>query len=116
MSEPYEGLIKRYREWLPLEDNTTVVSLNEGATPLLACTISRRASAEISNSTLIRRHNPTGSFKDRGMTVAVSQAVTKGRKRSSAPRLATPLHRLPAYAARLDSSLCGDSGRQDRAG
>ena len=101
MSEPYEGLIKRYREWLPLEDNTTVVSLNEGATPLLRLrNIEASLGGDIELYAKFEGTNPTGSFKDRGMTVAVSQAVTEGAKAIICASTGNTSASAAAYAAR----------------
>ena len=71
------ALIERYRERLPVTDTTPVVSLGEGATPLLhAPRISRRLG--IALHLKWEGANPTGSFKDRGMTVAISKALESG--------------------------------------
>ena len=70
-------LIERYREYLPLEQGDPVVSLNEGSTPLVpAPGLSERIGAEVYLK--LEGVNPTGSFKDRGMTVAVSRAKGSG--------------------------------------
>ena len=86
----WEGVIRRYREFLPVGDATPVVTLHEGSTPLLpAPRLSERVGAEVYLK--IEGANPTGSFKDRGMTMAISKAARGGRSRpSSAPRPATP--------------------------
>jgi threonine synthase len=68
------SLIERYRERLPVGAHTPVVSLGEGSTPLLhAPRISRRLGVELYLK--LEGANPTGSFKDRGMTVAISKAL-----------------------------------------
>jgi threonine synthase len=70
-------LIERYREHLPLEDGDPIVSLNEGSTPLIeAPRLSERL--EVRAYLKFEGANPTGSFKDRGMTVAVSRAKGRG--------------------------------------
>src|SRR5262245_12979099 len=67
-------LIERYRERLPVSASTPVVSLGEGSTPLLhAPRLSRRLGVEVHLK--LEGANPTGSFKDRGMTVAISRAL-----------------------------------------
>ena len=73
-------LIERYRERLPLEDGDPVVSLNEGSTPLIE---SPRLSERIEARAYLKFEgaNPTGSFKDRGMTVAVRGPRGGGRRR-----------------------------------
>src|SRR3979409_2533718 len=71
------GLIERYRERLPFETGDPVVSLGEGSTPLiLAPNLSERVGAEVWCK--LEGLNPTGSFKDRGMTCAVSAAGRGG--------------------------------------
>jgi threonine synthase len=71
------GIIERYRERLPFGADDPIVSLNEGSTPLiLAERLSERAGVEVWLK--IEGANPTGSFKDRGMTCAVSAAVREG--------------------------------------
>ena len=71
------GLIERYRDRLPFADGDPVVSLGEGSTPhVLAERLSERTGAEVWLK--IEGANPTGSFKDRGMTCAVSAAVREG--------------------------------------
>ncbi len=73
------GLIERYRDKLPLEDGDPVVTLNEGSTPLIhAEKLSERVGATVYLK--FEGANPTGSFKDRGMTVAVSRAKGAGRR------------------------------------
>ena len=71
------GLIERYRERLPFAPEDPVVSLGEGGTPLVhAPGLSERVGAEVWCK--LEGLNPTGSFKDRGMTCAVSAAVREG--------------------------------------
>jgi threonine synthase len=73
------GIIERYRERLPFAPGDPVVSLNEGGTPLiLAERLSDKAGVEVWLK--VEGANPTGSFKDRGMTCAVSAAVREGAK------------------------------------
>ena len=70
-------LIERYHDALPLEADDPVVTLNEGSTPLIrAERLSERVGAEVWLK--FEGANPTGSFKDRGMTVAVSRAKGAG--------------------------------------
>jgi threonine synthase len=71
------GLIERYRDRLPVTDATPVVALGEGSTPLLPAP----RISELTGCTVLLKYeglNPTGSFKDRGMTVAVSKALEEG--------------------------------------
>src|SRR5437764_13980282 len=73
------GVIARYRKFLPVSESTPIVSLGEGGTPLI---FSPRLSAVVGRGCEVYLKyeglNPTGSFKDRGMTVAVSKAVERG--------------------------------------
>jgi threonine synthase len=71
------GIIERYRDRLPFDGDDPVVTLNEGSTPLiLAERLSEKAGVEVWLK--VEGANPTGSFKDRGMTCAVSAAVREG--------------------------------------
>ena len=75
----WRGLIEEYRPWLPVDDNTPVVSLREGGTPLVyACTLSEMTGCQVWLK--YDGANPTGSFKDRGMTMAISKAAQEGAK------------------------------------
>jgi threonine synthase len=70
----WRGVVEEYREFLPVDQGTPVVTLQEGATPLLpAPRLSERVGAEVWLK--YEGANPTGSFKDRGMTVAISKAL-----------------------------------------
>jgi threonine synthase len=75
------GVIERYRDFLPVSEETPIISLGEGSTPLvhaprLSARIGGNCDVFIKNEGL----NPTGSFKDRGMTVAVSKAMEHGAR------------------------------------
>ncbi|WP_298447371.1 threonine synthase [Ferrimicrobium sp.] len=73
----WPGVIERYRSWLPIDRSTPVVTLGEGGTPLrFAPRLSERVGAKVYLK--LEGLNPTGSFKDRGMTMAVSKAVEEG--------------------------------------
>ena len=75
----YTGLIGRYRDRLPIHDDTRVISLGEGNTPLIRLNnIPRLLRREVDIYLKYEGLNPTGSFKDRGMTVAVTKAVEEG--------------------------------------
>ena len=75
------GVISRYRDFLPVSDDSSIISLNEGGTPLIdASQIVQQIGADFQ---LLIKHeglNPTASFKDRGMTLAVTKAVERGAK------------------------------------
>jgi threonine synthase len=93
------GLIERYRDRLPFGPGDAVVSLEEGSTPLVAApTLSERVGAEVFLK--IEGANPTGSFKDRGMTCAVSDAVRRGAEAVLCASTGNTAASLAAYAAR----------------
>lgn len=75
----YKGLINRYREYLDVSDKTPIVTLNEGNTPLLkADNLAKKIGLDANLYLKFDGCNPTGSFKDRGMTMAVSKAKESG--------------------------------------
>ena len=93
------GLIERYRDRLPFAPEDPVVTLGEGSTPLvLAERLSERAGAEVWLK--IEGANPTGSFKDRGMTCAVSAAVREGAEALVCASTGNTAASASAYAAR----------------
>jgi threonine synthase len=93
------GLIERYRDRLPFAPEDPIVSLNEGSTPLvLAPRLSERAGAEVWLK--LEGANPTGSFKDRGMTCAVSAAVREGSQAVICASTGNTAASTAAYAAR----------------
>lgn len=75
----YQGLINKYRKYLPVSDTTPVVTLNEGNTPLIkADNLAKKIGLECNLYLKFEGCNPTGSFKDRGMTMAVTKAKEEG--------------------------------------
>ena len=93
------GVIERYRERLPFADGDPVVTLEEGSTPLVrAPRLSEDAGVEVWLK--LEGANPTGSFKDRGMTMAVSKAVESGAKAVICASTGNTAASLAAYAAR----------------
>jgi len=101
MSLPYGGVIERYRELLPVTPATPVVTLLEGDTPLidaprLAGAIGVRLALRLKYEGL----NPTGSFKDRGMTMAISKAVEEGSPAVICASTGNTAASAAAYAAR----------------
>tara|TARA_B100000029_G_scaffold462116_1_gene494342 strand:+ start:1207 stop:2337 length:1131 start_codon:yes stop_codon:yes gene_type:complete len=75
----WPGLIKRYQAWLPVSEKTPVITLQEGGTPLIPInSISHRIGKNVSVYAKYDGLNPTGSFKDRGMTMAISKAKEQG--------------------------------------
>jgi threonine synthase len=92
-------LIERYRDALPLEEGDPIVSLSEGSTPLVpAPTLSERLGADVHLK--LEGANPTGSFKDRGMTVAVSRALGGGAEAVICASTGNTAASAAAYAAR----------------
>src|SRR6201990_2430106 len=93
------GLIARYQERLPFAPGDPVISLEEGSTPLvLAERVSERVGVEVWLK--LEGANPTGSFKDRGMTCAVSDAVRNGAQAVICASTGNTAASLAAYAAR----------------
>jgi threonine synthase len=99
MTGTWRGVIEEYRSLLPVTDDTPVVTLLEGGTPLLfAPRLSERVGARVYLK--IEGANPTGSFKDRGMTVAISKAVEEGAKAVVCASTGNTSASAAAYAAR----------------
>jgi threonine synthase len=95
----WRGLIDRYRDRLPVTESTPVITLYEGNTPLLpAPELSDRTGCDVYLK--IEGANPTGSFKDRGMTMAVSKAVESGAKAIICASTGNTSASAAAYAAR----------------
>src|SRR5436305_3520851 len=93
------GLIDRYRDRLPFAPRDPVVSLGEGSTPLIQSPLlSERAKTEVWLK--VEGTNPTGSFKDRGMTCAVSAAVREGARAIICASTGNTAASAAAYAAR----------------
>jgi threonine synthase len=95
----WRGVIEEYRDYLPVDKATPVVSLLEGGTPLIAAP---RLSARIGAQVWLKLEgaNPTGSFKDRGMTVAISKALEEGAKAVVCGSTGNTSASAAAYAAR----------------
>ena len=75
----WNGLIEAYKPWLPVTENTPIITLKEGATPLIEIkSISDRIGKGVKVYAKYDGLNPTGSFKDRGMTMAISKAKESG--------------------------------------
>lgn len=101
----YQGLIHRYRQYLPVTDKTPVITLHEGNTPLIY-------SPRISEKTGLKVYlkfeglNPTGSFKDRGMTMAISKAAEKGAKVVACASTGNTSASAAAYSCRAGMKCC----------
>jgi len=99
----WRGVIEEYRQHLPVNDATPVVTLQEGNTPLLAAPrLSGRTGARVWLK--VEGANPTGSFKDRGMTVAISKAAEDGAKAVVCGSTGNTSASAAAYAARAGLS------------
>ena len=97
----YTGLIERYRERLPVSAKAQVISLGEGNTPLIRLhDIPRQIGADVELYVKYEGLNPTGSFKDRGMTMAVTHAVEEGSRAIICASTGNTSASAAAYAAR----------------
>jgi threonine synthase len=97
----YTGLIDKYRDRLPLPADVPAVSLCEGQTPLIRlANIERDLGGDLAIYAKFEGLNPTGSFKDRGMTVAVTQAVAEGSRAIICASTGNTSASAAAYAAR----------------
>lgn len=97
----YTGLIDRYRDRLPVHDDTRLISLGEGNTPLIRLNnIPRQLGKDVDIYVKYEGLNPTGSFKDRGMTMAVTKAVEEGSQAIICASTGNTSAAAAAYAAR----------------
>lgn len=101
----YQGLIHRYRSYLPVSEKTPVISLSEGNTPLI---YSPRISEKTGLKVYLKYEglNPTGSFKDRGMTMAISKAAEKGARVVACASTGNTSASAAAYAVRAGMKCC----------
>ena len=101
MMSAWRGVIEQYRKYLPVTEKTPVVSLNEGNTPLIhAYNLEKHIGGGFELWLKYEGLNPTASFKDRGMTVAVSKAVEHGAKAVICASTGNTSASAAAYAAR----------------
>jgi len=101
LGKRYTGVIEHYRDRLPVTDRTCPISLGEGNTPLIQLVnIPRLIGKEIDIYVKFEGLNPTGSFKDRGMTMAVSKAVEAGSRAIICASTGNTSAAAAAYAAR----------------
>src|SRR3712207_9091073 len=99
ISDPRQGVIRRYRGWLPEIPDGAIATLGEGETPLIeAPRLSERVGAEVHLK--FEGLNPTGSFKDRGMTLAISKAVEERAKAIVCASTGNTSASAAAYSAR----------------
>lgn len=96
----WKGLLRQYRDYLPITDQTPLVSLHEGNTPLIHCD---NLSADLGVDLYVKYEglNPTGSFKDRGMVMAVAKAMEEGRDTIICASTGNTSASAAAYAARM---------------
>ncbi len=101
MGKRYTGLIGKYADRLPLDKQAKAISLGEGNTPLIRLdNLVRDIGKDVALYVKYEGLNPTGSFKDRGMTVAVTQAVAEGSKAIICASTGNTSASAAAYAAR----------------
>jgi threonine synthase len=95
----WKGIINRYRDFLPVTDKTPIVTLHEGNTPLIH---SKILSDQLGLTVYLKYEglNPTGSFKDRGMTMAISKAKEEGAHAVICASTGNTSASAAAYAAR----------------
>ena len=99
--ERYTGLLDRYRSRLPISDDTKIISLGEGNTPLIKLeNIPADQGVDAEIFVKYEGLNPTGSFKDRGMCMAVTKAVEEGSKAIICASTGNTSAAAAAYAAR----------------
>jgi threonine synthase len=104
-SRQWRGVIEEYRDRLPVTQGTPVVTLREGGTPLIhSCELSERTGCDVWLK--FEGSNPTGSFKDRGMTLAISKAVEAGAKAVICASTGNTSASAAAYAAKA-RLVCG---------
>src|SRR5882762_10367655 len=99
----WRGVIEQYRKYLPVTDKTPVVSLCEGNTPLIrAHNLEKHIGGGFEIWLKYEGLNPTASFKDRGMTMAVSLAIERGAKAIICASTGNTSSSAAAYAARAN--------------
>jgi threonine synthase len=97
----YKGVIQKYRRYLPVSDKTPIITLNEGNTPLIyAQYLSKLIGRNFEVYLKYEGLNPTGSFKDRGMTLAISKACEEGSKAVMCASTGNTSASAAAYAAK----------------
>jgi len=97
----WRGIIEEYRDFLPVTDKTPVVTLREGNTPLIRSeNLKKRLGVDLELYFKFDGANPTGSFKDRGMTLALSKALEQGSKAVICASTGNTSASASAYAAR----------------
>lgn len=97
----WKGIIEEYREFLPVTDKTPIITLNEGNTPLIkVLNLKEKLGLDLELYFKFDGANPTGSFKDRGMTLALSKALENGAKAVICASTGNTSASAAAYAAK----------------
>ena len=97
----WKGLVEEFKEYLPVDENTPVVSLNEGNTPLIPVqNLAEHLGIDANWYVKFEGLNPTGSFKDRGMCMAVTKAKEAGMKTIICASTGNTSASAAAYAAK----------------
>ncbi|HEV09196.1 MAG: threonine synthase [Sulfurihydrogenibium sp.] len=99
----WKGIIEAYREYLPVSEKTPIITLHEGNTPLIKADNLAKEIAPDKNLNIYLKYeglNPTGSFKDRGMTMAISKAKESGKEAVICASTGNTSASAAAYAAR----------------
>lgn len=112
MAHQWEGICAEYAQRLPLDDSDTIVTLGEGGTPLVSSPhISDLVGANV--YVKVEGMNPTGSFKDRGMTMAMTKVVSSGNKMVACASTGNTSASAAAYATRagLDCAVILPAGK-----
>ncbi|MFC1617537.1 threonine synthase [Candidatus Margulisiibacteriota bacterium] len=103
----WTGLINKYKDYLPVSEKTPVITLNEGDTPLIKLVnLPQKLGFEANWFVKFEGLNPTGSFKDRGMTMAISKAKEEGSKIVMCASTGNTSASAAAYAARANMGCC----------
>ncbi len=101
----WPGLVNKYRKYLPVTDETPVITLNEGNTPLIKAThINEVVKQDVELYFKYEGSNPSGSFKDRGMTMAMTKAAEEGTQAVICASTGNTSASASAYAAKADIS------------
>ena len=103
-TRPWKGIIDCYRTYLPVSEKTPIITLNEGNTPLVEAPYITKLCNIPGVKVYLKLEglNPTGSFKDRGMTVAVSKAVEEKSRAIICASTGNTSASAAAYAADMD--------------
>jgi threonine synthase len=99
----WRGIIEEYRDFLPVTDKTPIITLNEGNTPLIkVLNLKEKLGLDLDLYFKFDGANPTGSFKDRGMTLALSKAIENGAKAVICASTGNTSASAAAYAAKAN--------------